>query len=45
MTIKHIKIQVMKTYMLNNLENNGYKNHNNSNDSNSSSNKALKITD
>ena len=45
MTIKHIQMEVMKAYMLNNLENNGYKNHNNSNDNNSSSNKALTITD
>ena len=32
MTIKHMKMEVRKTYMLNNLEYNAYKNHNNSND-------------
>ena len=34
MTIKHMKMEVIKTYMLNNLEYNDYTNHNNSNDNN-----------
>ena len=45
MTIKHMNMEVMKTYMLINLENNGYKNHNNSNDRKSSNDKAFKITE
>jgi hypothetical protein len=39
MTIKHMKMEVRKTYMLNNLEYNAYKNHNNSNDNNNNKSK------
>ena len=33
-----MKMEVIKTYMLNNLEYNAYKNHNNSNDNNNNNN-------